>query len=110
MEKVDVIKAVNNQLSNFWWGGEIVDIRKNEWNEWIADCKIFLIGEWGDKWYNSGDFIIKQYMVHFTELSDITICHLYEAKDNKRLPTATELCGLFDKYAPESPYISIPSV
>lgn len=81
MDKQYVISRVNNELSNYWWGGEVVDAHLNEQNEWIVDCKIHLIGEWGGKRYKSGDYIIERNKAIFTQIDDMIFCNLCKVQN-----------------------------
>lgn len=113
----DIWQAVNGQLSGYPWGGEVVAVRQNQWGEWIADCHVW--GQYGlnpedPDWvyYRQGDekCPIRQFMVRICRIySDGSISvTLYEAKNNKRLPTFCEECGIIDRCAPPSPYIVEP--
>lgn len=113
-------RLVNNQLSGYPWGGEVIDMHKNEWGEWIADCHIW--GQYGSAetghYYTRGDADcpVTQMMVQpmldwkcrDSECDAELWVRLWRAKDDKRLPTLEESRMVFDEYAPSSPYIVEP--
>lgn len=117
---VELIKAVNAKLSGYPYGGECVNVHKNQWNEWIADCHIW--GPYGKspsdpnwKFYTEedADCPIRQKMIVVDLNShrfglDYPSITMWDAKDDKRLPTFVEDGGALDDKAPLSPYIVEP--
>lgn len=105
MTKDELIKSVNGCLGCFLWGGHVVDMHKNEWGEWIADCIVY------NPDYQDRTAISKpkprkwQYMVHIVEICGTTSTHLFRAHNDKRDKTFTECEGFYDENAPRSPYI-----
>lgn len=111
MEASEVLKQVNKHLRFYPWGGECFEVHQNEWGEWIANCHVW--GQYGrspedPKWryYAEGDkdCPVMQFMVEIWREYKPLIC-LWEAKDDKRLPTFVEESGVYDENAPKSPYI-----
>lgn len=118
MKANEILKAVNNNLRWWPWGGECFEVHQNEWGEWIANCHVW--GQYGrspedPKWryYAKGDkdCPVRQFMVEIINETELWV-HLWAAKDDKRLPTFMESGegengdgGLFDHDAPKSPYI-----
>lgn len=115
------MRLVNGQLSGYPWGGEVIDMHKNEWGEWIADCHIW--GQYGSAetghYYARGDADcpVTQMMVQpmldwkyrDSECDAELWVRLWRAKDDKRLPTFVEEDGItLDENAPNSPYIVEP--
>lgn len=114
--KEEIINAVNRQLRGYPWGGKVVGVRKNDWDEWIVDCRIW--GAYGYspedpnwRFYSEGDenCPIRQFMVDPTIDSYGLRVILWQAENDKRLPTFREEDGtLLDDNAPPSPYIVEP--
>lgn len=122
MITADEIKlAVTEALRGYPWGGEVLNVHKNQWNEWIADCHIW--GQYGASpfdpdWHyypeGNSDCPIRQLMVEIDKdpyrfnLGYPSV-FVWEAKDDKRLPTFIEEGGtMLDPYVPQSPYIVEP--
>jgi len=117
-----VEKQMNATLSYFPWGGKVIAVHRNEWGEWIADCKIpghysrDCDGPNGHYYrMEDADCPIRQFMVVLEYHESIYgmepwwLTRYYEARDNKRLPTFREEGGvLLDPDAPPSPYIVGP--
>lgn len=105
MTKEDLIKRVNASLSGFLWGGHVVDMHRNAWDEWIADCIVYNPDYRDNTAISAPKPREWQYMVHVENLYGKTYVTLYRAHDDKRDMTFTEECGLYDERAPRSPYI-----
>lgn len=105
LTKEELINQVNNTLRYFMWGGYVVDMHKNDWGEWIADCIVY------NPDYRDNVAISKpkprewQYMIDIVELSIGFSVQLYKAHNDKREMTFIESLGFYDKDAPRSPYI-----
>lgn len=111
MSKDEILKAVNNNLRWWPWGGECFEVYRNEWGEWIANCHVwgpYSREEYGPRgrFFSDGDkdCPVRQFMVQILNEASLWV-HLWEAKDNKRLPTFVEEGGVYDENAPKSPYI-----
>lgn len=126
-KKEDVKELADKQLSGFPWGGEVIDVHTNKYGEWIADCHVW--GQYGRDpydpdwvYYKDGDLKcpVRQFMVKINYYYKINSTNgqpedihwsasLWDAKDDKRLPTFTEECpACIDEHAPDSPYITEP--
>lgn len=113
-----VEQQFNNTLSYFPWGGKVIAVRQNDWEEWIADCKVpghysrDCDGPNGHYYrMEDDDCPIRQFMVVLEYQESLFgmepwwLTRYYEAKDNQRLPTFSEEGCFFDPDAPRSPYI-----
>lgn len=112
MDKDTILKEVNIILASYPWGGHVEDLHQNEYGEWIADCVI-----------PGHDYINKCVNYERREQKMIWIKdgkvwpELFDAKDNKRLPTFMEEGdgeygdgGLYNEWAPDSSYIKTSRV
>lgn len=117
----EIKKAVNEGLRYYPWSGECIDVHKNQWGEWIADCHI-----WGPRgyspddpnwhWYHEGDEdcpvsqkMITIYPDPYRFGFDYPWIRMWDAKNDKREPTFIEEGGIMlDPDAPPSPYIVEP--
>lgn len=117
-----VEKQMNATLSYFPWGGKVIAVRQNEWDEWIVDCKIpghysrDCDGPNGHFYHmEDEDCPIRQFMVvlEYQEsmygMDPWWLTRYYETRGNKRLPSFVEEGGtMLDKNMPPSPYIVDP--
>lgn len=105
MTKQELIKKVNASLSCFLWGGHVIDVHKNQWGEWIADCIVYN----PDYFENRAISLPKprnwQYMIEVYKAFSVEGVILHPAHDDKREMTFVESLGFYDENAPRSPYI-----
>lgn len=98
----DIWKAVNRTLECYPFSGKCIAVHQNEWLEWIADCKI---GTGYSHWKKQYSYCQKMVNIYdFSDDLDYPGVTLWDAADNKRLPSFGEESGIHDG-EPESPYI-----
>lgn len=106
----EIKKAVNGQLSGYPWGGECIDVHKNQWGEWIADCHVWGVRNGGTHlqvayWEGDPNCPVSQFMIECHRKWGFDYVKMWEAENNMRKASFSEEGGFFDPDAPRSPYI-----